>query len=55
MGVTIDPEKYMGKLVDYCMLKINAFVTVKETGHSWSGEDDFTMEKPKLDIEVNNA
>ena len=55
LALTIDPDHYMGRLVDYCMVKINALVTVKETGQSWSGEDDLIMEKPKLDIEVNLA
>ena len=53
--MTIDPEKYMGRLVDYCMLKINAIVTVKETGQTWTGEDNLTLEKPKLNIEVNQT
>ena len=55
LEMTIDPEKYMGRLVDYCMLKINAIVTVKETGQTWTGEDNLILEKPKLNIEVNQT
>ena len=43
----------MGRLVDQCMLRINALVSVNETGQSWSGEDDLILEKPKLNVEVN--
>ena len=49
----IDPNHYMGRLVDYCMVAIHALVTVKETGKSWTGEDKLIMEKPKLDIAVS--
>ena len=52
LAMTVHPEEYMGNLVDYCMLKINAVIKVKETKQSWSGEDDFVMDKPKLNIEV---
>ena len=52
--MTVHPEEYMGNLVDYCMLKINAVIKVKETKQSWSGEDDFVMDKPKLNIEVKS-
>ena len=55
LEMTIDPEKYMGRLVDYCMLKINALVTVKETGQSWTGEDNLILEKPKLNIVINTV
>ena len=52
LAMTVHPEEYTGQLVDYCMLKINAVIKVKETKQSWSGEDDFVMDKPKLNIEV---
>jgi len=51
--MTIDPEDYMGKLYVPNLLQINAVVTVKETRQHWSGEDDFMMEQPNLDIEVS--
>ena len=50
--MTVHPEDYMGNLVDHCMLKINAVIKIKETKQSWSGEDDFIMDKPKLRIGV---
>jgi hypothetical protein len=43
----------MGKLFVPNLLQQNAIVTVKETGQHWTGEDDFTMEQPNLDIEVS--
>ena len=42
----------MGKLVDYCMMKIYGLIKVKETNQTWSEEDDFVLEKPKLQVEV---
>ena len=48
----VQPDDYMGLLVDYCMLKFNAMAQIKETKQSWSGEDDFVMDKPKLEIQV---
>ena len=50
--MTVYPDDYMGLLVDYCMLKFNAVVRIKETNQAWGGEDDFIMEKPKLKIQV---
>ena len=50
--MTVHPEEYMGLLVDYCMLKINAVIRIKETNQAWSGEDDFIMDKPKIKIQV---
>ena len=52
LAMTVYPEEYMDLLVEYCMLKINALIKVLETNQSWSGEDDFSMEKPKLSIQV---
>ena len=50
--MTVHPEEYMGLLVDYCMLKINAVIRIKETNQAWSGEDDFIMDKTKIKIQV---
>ncbi|XP_037075537.1 hemocyte protein-glutamine gamma-glutamyltransferase-like isoform X2 [Pollicipes pollicipes] len=51
--VKITPEKYMDKLVDYCMVKVYALANVVETRQSWSEEDDFVISKPKLRIEAD--
>ncbi len=50
--LTVYPEDYMTRLVDYCMLKIYALIRVKETNQMWSDEDDFVLEKPTLKVEV---
>ena len=42
----------MGRLVDYCMMKIYALIRVKETNQTWSEEDDFVLEKPKLKLDI---
>ena len=41
------------QLVEYCMVKCHAMVRVKETNQTWSDEDDFVMDKPKLSIRVS--
>ena len=50
--VEITPDKYMDKLVDYCMVKIYAMANVVETRQAWSEEDDFVISKPKLRVQV---
>ena len=48
----VHPDEYVGLLVDYCMIKFNSVIRIKETNQTWSDEDDFIMEKPKLKIQV---
>lgn len=55
MALTIHPSDYMGKLVDYCMMKIYSLIKIKETNQTWSEEDDFVMQKPKLQIQVRTV
>ncbi len=55
MALTIYPEDYLGRMVDYCMMKIYALIRVKETNQTWSDEDDFVLEKPKLKVEVTGG
>lgn len=55
LGITVKPEEYMDKLVDYSMMKIYAIAVVKETRQTWTEEDDFAVEKPKLQLEVQGA
>ncbi|KAH8020103.1 hypothetical protein HPB51_024490 [Rhipicephalus microplus] len=50
--LTVQPEEYLDKLVDFAMVKIYVIANVKETRQTWSEEDDFTITKPKLDIQV---
>lgn len=35
------------------MMKIYAICRVEETGQTWTDEDDFQVEKPKLNINVS--
>lgn len=35
------------------MMKIYAICRVEETGQTWTDEDDFQVEKPKLNIDVS--
>lgn len=50
MRVRVNPEDYVDKLVDFSMMKIYAVATVKETQQTWSEEDDFSIEKPHIEL-----
>lgn len=52
LSLTVQPEEYLDKLVDYAMVKIYVIANVQETRQTWSEEDDFTITKPKLNIQV---
>uniref|UniRef100_A0A1B6D4M4 Transglutaminase-like domain-containing protein n=1 Tax=Clastoptera arizonana TaxID=38151 RepID=A0A1B6D4M4_9HEMI len=52
LRLIIKPEEYIDKLVEYCIIKIFAMMTVMETRQSWAGEDDFQITKPTLNIYV---
>jgi len=45
-------DDYRDKIVDYGMVKFYAMASVQETKQCWSEEDDFQLEKPKLDVQV---
>ncbi len=50
--MTVQSEEYMPKTVEYCHF-LNRFIArVKETDQLWTGEDNFILEKPKLEIRV---
>ncbi|XP_075530101.1 hemocyte protein-glutamine gamma-glutamyltransferase-like [Dermacentor variabilis] len=53
LTMTVQPEEYLNKLVDFAMVKIYVFGNVKETGERLSDEDDFTITTPKLDMQVD--
>ena len=49
----VDPSDYMPKAVEYCQFRSMFLVTVRETGQTWTGEDDFTLTKPRLTVRVS--
>lgn len=51
MLLTVNPGEYMDKLVEYCMVKVYSMIRVVDTNQTWSGEEDFMMDKPRLEIE----
>jgi transglutaminase 1 len=53
--VRVGWEDYRDKIVDYGMVKIYALASVQETKQSWSEEDDFQLEKPKLDVQIRGT
>jgi len=52
LRLTVKPDEYLEKLVEYCNMKIYAIATVLETNETWGEEDDFQVLKPNLDIKV---
>ena len=50
--VSVSAKEYLDKLVDKNFIKIYAIANVKETGQTWSEEDDFQLQKPKLNVQV---
>jgi transglutaminase 1 len=52
LRLTVKPEEYLEKLVEYCNMKIYAIATVVDTNETWGEEDDFQVLKPNLQIKV---
>lgn len=52
LRLSVKPDEYLEKLVEYCNMKIYAIATVLETNETWGEEDDFQVLKPNLDIKV---
>jgi transglutaminase 1 len=51
--ITITSNEYLDKLVDHSLIKIYAIANVKETKQTWSEEDDFTLTKPEMIIQLS--
>ena len=52
LTMTVQPEEYMPKTVEYCHFLNRFVVKVRQTDQVWTGEDNFILEKPKLDIRM---
>ncbi|KAL7640138.1 UNVERIFIED_CONTAM: hypothetical protein RMT77_009552 [Armadillidium vulgare] len=52
IALTVDYKEYWKRLQEHCMIKMYTICRVKETGQTFTEEDDFQVEKPPLDIEV---
>ncbi|XP_076069414.1 hemocyte protein-glutamine gamma-glutamyltransferase-like isoform X2 [Oratosquilla oratoria] len=50
LPLTVTYNEYWQKLREHCMVKMYAICRVKETGQTWTDEDDFQVEKPRLKI-----
>lgn len=50
--MTVNPDEYMPKTVEYCHFQNRFVVRILETDQIWTGEDNFTLEKPKLDVRI---
>jgi len=55
MQVRIAWEDYRDKIVDFGHIKVYAMANVQETKQAWSEEDDFQLEKPKLDVQIRGT
>ncbi|XP_012257376.2 hemocyte protein-glutamine gamma-glutamyltransferase-like [Athalia rosae] len=54
LKLTVTVDDYTDKLVEYAIMKLEAIATVKETLQTWSGEDDFQILKPTIDIKIED-
>nr|CAH0102530.1 unnamed protein product [Daphnia galeata] len=52
LQIRISWDEYRDKIVDYGHIKIYAMASVQETKQCWSEEEDFQLEKPKLDVQI---
>jgi len=48
--LTVQFNEYWKKLVEGCLIKIYIICRVEETGQTYTEEDDFVVEKPRLQI-----
>jgi transglutaminase 1 len=52
LRINVTAKEYLDKLVDKNLIKLYAIANVKETGQTWSEEDDFQLQTPKLKVQV---
>ncbi|XP_044729882.1 hemocyte protein-glutamine gamma-glutamyltransferase-like [Chrysoperla carnea] len=52
LSLNITADEYTDKLVEYCIMKLYAIATVKDTNQTWADEDDFQVLKPNIDIKI---
>jgi len=53
--VRVTFEDYRDRILDYGIVKFYALASVLETKQCWSEEDDFQLEKPKLDVQIRGT
>jgi len=52
VSLVMKAEEYLGRVVEYCHLKVTCLLRVVETGETWSGEEDFLLDKPRLSVSL---
>ncbi|CAL4121087.1 unnamed protein product, partial [Meganyctiphanes norvegica] len=50
--LTLNCAEYWKKLVEGCMIKTYAICRVQETGQTFTEEEDYVLDKPKLEIKI---
>uniref|UniRef100_A0A646QJF9 protein-glutamine gamma-glutamyltransferase n=1 Tax=Hemiscolopendra marginata TaxID=943146 RepID=A0A646QJF9_9MYRI len=52
ISIQIRGNEYLDKLADFSMIKIYAMATVRETRQTWAEEDDFSITKPSINLQI---
>lgn len=47
------PQDYQDRLDDDVTIRFYASVYVKETNQFWAGDEDITLNRPKINVQVN--
>lgn len=55
LAIQVRGHEYVNKLTDYSMIKIYATASVEETRQTWAEEDDVTVMKPSLNLELRGT
>jgi len=50
----IKPSEYMDKMSSHSLIRITGVANVQETEQLWSQDDDFSVQKPPLVVELNS-
>merc|ERR1711915_191455 len=54
VSLTVPWTEYWNKLVEGWQIKLNVVCSVLETGQTYTEEEDFVVEKPRLEIKIPN-
>jgi hypothetical protein len=50
--MTVTCDEYIPRSVEYSHFKNLFIAKVRETGQTWTGEDNFVLQKPRLKIQI---
>ncbi|CAL4061956.1 unnamed protein product, partial [Meganyctiphanes norvegica] len=55
VSMNVSYNEYWKELVPGCLIKMYVICRVSETGQTYADEDNFTIEKPKLQIKISES